>query len=62
MTHDPASIIGFLETVHPYDALPQDELARVATSFSRRDIAAGEVIYTGGLPLERLFLVMQGAV
>lgn len=62
MTHDPASIIGFLETVHPYDALPQDELARVATSFSRRDIAADQVIYTAGDAMEGLFLIMQGSV
>ena len=62
MTHDPASIIGFLETVHPYDALPQDELARVATSFSRRDIAADQLIYSAGDELEGLFLIMQGAV
>lgn len=62
MTHDPASIIGFLETVHPYDALPQDELARVANCFSRRDIAANAVIYTVGDPMEGLFLIMQGAV
>ena len=62
MTHDTASIIGFLETVHPYDALPQDELARVATSFSRRDIAADTVIYTVGDQMEGLFLIMKGAV
>ena len=62
MPHDPAALIGFLETVHPYDALPQDELARVATSFSRRDIAADQVIYTAGEPMEGLFLIMQGSV
>ena len=31
------TIIAFLETVHPYDSLPRDELARVAGSFSRRE-------------------------
>ena len=30
-------IVAFLETVHPYDSLPRDELARVAGSFSRRE-------------------------
>ena len=62
MSDDATSIIGFLETVHPYDSLPQDELVRVATSFRRRDLAADQVIYTAGDPMEGLFLVMQGAV
>ncbi len=39
------TIIAFLETVHPYDSLPQDELARVAGSFRRREIAEGQRIY-----------------
>ncbi len=37
-THSTA-ILAFLETVHPYDSLPRDELARVAGSFSRREFA-----------------------
>ncbi|MDZ4134401.1 MAG: DUF294 nucleotidyltransferase-like domain-containing protein, partial [Paracoccaceae bacterium] len=56
------AIIGFLETVHPYDSLPQDELARVASSFSRRDYPAGEEIYHAGEPLKGLYLVKRGAV
>ena len=56
------TIMGFLETVHPYDGLPQDELARVAGSFSRRDYAAGEEVYHAGEPLKGLFLVKRGAV
>ena len=62
MSEDLTSIIGFLETVHPYDSLPQDELARVATSFSRRELAADQVIYAAGEPMQGLFLIMQGAV
>ena len=62
MSDDATSIIGFLETVHPYDSLPQDELARVATSFSRRELAADQVIYAAGEPMQGLFLIMQGAV
>ena len=27
---DVDTIVSFLETVHPYDSLPQDEMARVA--------------------------------
>ena len=57
-----ATIIAFLETVHPYDGLPQDELARVAGSFSRRDFAAGEEVYHAGEPLKGLYLVKRGAV
>jgi CBS domain-containing protein len=46
-----STIIAFLETVHPYDGLPQDELARVAGSFSRREYGAGEEVYHAGEPL-----------
>lgn len=56
------TIIAFLETVHPYDSLPQDELARVAGSFSRREVAAGTRIYAAGDPLDGLFLIKRGAV
>ena len=56
------TIIAFLETVHPYDSLPRDELARVAGSFSRRDYAAGEEIYHAGEPLRGLYLIKRGSV
>ena len=56
------TMIGFLESVHPYDSLPQDELARVAGSFSRRDYAAGAEIYYAGEPLRGLYLVKRGTV
>ncbi|MDT8856887.1 DUF294 nucleotidyltransferase-like domain-containing protein [Paracoccaceae bacterium Fryx2] len=55
-------IIGFLETVHPYDSLPQDELARVATSFSRREYATGEEVYRAGDALRGIYLLKSGAV
>lgn len=55
-------ILAFLETVHPYDSLPRDELARVARSFSRREFPAGAEIYHVGEPLQGLYLVKQGAV
>lgn len=55
-------IIAFLETVHPYDSLPQDELARVARSFGRREFGADQPIYTAGEPLPGLFLIMKGSV
>ncbi|MDP2738053.1 MAG: DUF294 nucleotidyltransferase-like domain-containing protein [Pseudorhodobacter sp.] len=56
------AIIGFLQTVHPYDSLPRDELARVATSFSRRQFNAGEEIYHAGEPMSGLYLVKSGSV
>ena len=56
------TIIGFLESVHPYDSLPRDELARVATSFSRREYFAGEEVYHAGEPLKGLYLIKRGSV
>jgi CBS domain-containing protein len=62
MDSDLATIVRFLETVHPYDSLPQDELARVAASFSRRVYPAGTEVYGVGEPLKGLYLVEHGAV
>jgi CBS domain-containing protein len=56
------TVIAFLETVHPYDSLPRDELARVAGSFSRREYPASAEIYAAGEPLKGLYLVKRGAV
>ena len=52
----------FIATVHPYDSLSQDELARVATSFSRRDYAAGAPVYRFDDKLPGLYLVETGRV
>jgi CBS domain-containing protein len=57
-----ADVARFLETVHPYDSLPPDELARVAGRFGRRPVAPGEVIYRAGEPLEGLYLIEAGGV
>ena len=56
------TIRAFLETVHPYDSLPRDELARVAASFSRREWPAGTAIYSHGVPLDGIFLIKRGTV
>ena len=56
------SIARFLESVHPYNTLPQDELARVAGSFGRRDAAAGDTLYRIGDTLDGLYLIERGAV
>ncbi len=62
MPSERITIEGFLATVHPYDFLPQDELARVAGFFSRRHLTAGVEIYSFGDPMAGLFLIESGGV
>ncbi|TMV94952.1 CBS domain-containing protein [Thioclava sp. BHET1] len=62
MSADPTPILAFLETVHPYDTLPRNELEAVASSFRRREVKAGACIYTYGRPLEGIYLIERGAV
>lgn len=62
MTNSIETIIAFLETVHPYDTLPQDELVRVANSFSRREFKSEEEVYRAGEPLKGLYLVKRGSI
>ena len=57
-----SAIITFLETVHPYDTLSKEDLARVAGVFDRREFAAGDEIYHTGHPMAGLFLVKRGSV
>ena len=56
------TVLSFLESVHPYDTLPRDELVRVTNSFSRREFSAGEEVYHAGEPLKGLYLVKRGSV
>lgn len=62
MDQSDASVARFLESVHPYNTLPQDELARVAGSFGRRSVPAGQTLYRYGDELEGLYLIERGAV
>ncbi|MDX5350376.1 MAG: DUF294 nucleotidyltransferase-like domain-containing protein [Paracoccaceae bacterium] len=62
MDQDSNALLAFLETVHPYDSLPRDEMARVAASFSRRHFDDHAVVYTAGEPLEGIFLILAGSV
>ncbi|UFM66538.1 DUF294 nucleotidyltransferase-like domain-containing protein [Paracoccus sp. MA] len=55
-------IAAFIASVHPYDSLPQDELARAAASFRRRTYPAGSVIYRHGDRLAGLYLIESGLV
>ncbi len=62
METDRQAIIAFLETVHPYDTLPRDELAEVATSFRRMEFRPEALIYVYQTPIGGLYLIKQGAV
>lgn len=62
MDQDASPILTFLETVHPYDSLPRDEMARVAASFSRRHYDDAATIYSAGEPLTGIFLILEGSV
>ncbi|WP_299904667.1 DUF294 nucleotidyltransferase-like domain-containing protein [uncultured Paracoccus sp.] len=53
---------GFIASVHPYDSLSQDELARAASSFSRRQMPAGAVVYEYGDLLPGIWLIEEGRV
>ncbi|MFN3524782.1 MAG: DUF294 nucleotidyltransferase-like domain-containing protein [Paracoccus sp. (in: a-proteobacteria)] len=57
-----SDIVDFIATVHPYDGLPRDELARVASSFSRRTFPQGATIYAHGEPLPGLYLIEEGRI
>ncbi|MCC5964847.1 MAG: cyclic nucleotide-binding/CBS domain-containing protein [Natronohydrobacter sp.] len=62
MTDISPKVLEFLQNVHPYDSLPQDELARVASCFSRSEVPAGTVVYSAGDPITGVYLVKSGTV
>jgi CBS domain-containing protein len=62
MDQDSTPLLTFLETVHPYDSLPRDEMARVAASFSRRHYDDAAVIYAAGQPMTGIYLILDGSV
>ncbi len=62
MENATSEVFSFLQSVHPYDSLPPDELARVAASFSRREIPAVTEIYHFGAPLDGIYLIKKGSV
>lgn len=57
-----SAVLAFLESVHPYDTLPRDELARVAGSFRRMEVPANTTIYTVDGPTDGLYLIKSGGV
>ncbi|MCC5954822.1 MAG: cyclic nucleotide-binding/CBS domain-containing protein [Natronohydrobacter sp.] len=62
MTDISPKVLEFLQNVHPYDSLPQDELVRVASCFSRSEVPAGTVIYSVGDPITGVYLVKSGTI
>ncbi|ETD90161.1 DUF294 nucleotidyltransferase-like domain-containing protein [Rhodobacter capsulatus] len=62
METDREAHIAFLETVHPYDSLPREELETVASAFRRMEFRPGSLIYVYQTPIGGLYLVKQGAV
>jgi CBS domain-containing protein len=62
MNNDSLALLEFLQSVHPYDTLPLDELTRVANSFSRSAYPSSTVIYTEGEPISSVWLVRTGTV
>ncbi|KFE36676.1 DUF294 nucleotidyltransferase-like domain-containing protein [Thioclava atlantica] len=62
MAADLTPILAFLEGVHPYDNLPRNELERVASSFRRRELPEGSVVYSFREPLEGIYLIKSGSV
>lgn len=56
------AITKFIAGLHPYDTLPEDERTRVARSFTRSELAEGQIVYALGQELAGLFLVETGAV
>ena len=59
---DMTSTRGFLQSVHPYDALPPAALDRVAGAVETRALAAGDPIYGLDEVLPGLFLIVAGEV
>ncbi len=59
---DTARRQAFLATVHPYDSLAPDELARVAEMFEEVEAGEGAVLYRAGEALAGLYLIAEGRV
>ncbi|MEI4473265.1 DUF294 nucleotidyltransferase-like domain-containing protein [Frigidibacter sp. MR17.24] len=62
MGSDPATVLAFLEGIHPYDTLPPAALAEVAGAMQRRSLPPGAAAYRFGEALDGLFLVERGQV
>lgn len=52
----------FISSVHPYDALPPEELTKVAGTFQCEEFAQGQEIYSVGETLNGLYVIYDGSV
>lgn len=62
MAPDLTSTLAFLQSVHPYDAMAAERLARVAERVTPMTFAPGAPIYALGEELAGLYLIVSGAV
>ncbi len=52
----------FLLSIHPYDSLPDTDLERVLTQFTRLPMHKGDVIYPINAPCDGLYVILDGEV
>lgn len=57
-----SAITEFLQTLSPYDSLPQSAFDRAAEQVERLDVPAGTVIYRHHEPLAGLYIIIDGRV
>ncbi len=62
MPLSPDALLSFLGSVHPYDSLPDADLADLAARSSRRDVTAGQTVYEAGKVLDGLYIILSGAI
>ncbi|WP_421701101.1 DUF294 nucleotidyltransferase-like domain-containing protein [Aliiroseovarius sp.] len=60
LTHE--QILRFLSSVHPYDTMPAEAVAAIEPAFEARAVAAGDMVYKLGQPLDGLFIIYDGEV
>ncbi|MCE8511385.1 cyclic nucleotide-binding/CBS domain-containing protein [Ruegeria pomeroyi] len=58
----PDQITRFLKSVHPYDALPLEELERIATRLDAWEVERDFAVYDLGEKLPGLFIVYEGQI
>lgn len=62
MAPEMTGTLAFLQSVHPYDAMAPDRLARVAEAVTVLTFHPDETIYALGAPLSGLYLIASGEV
>lgn len=62
MTGDQDPTVDFLSQHPPFDQLPGSAVEQLATLLERRELSAGEVIFTPGEPFTHLYAIAEGDV